>query len=995
MIDHLQDLWHRLTAPRATDPDEARREHMANVIILGVGVIGVAYSVVMGVLYSTLPGLPREPLIGAVASLPLVPLGMWLSRRGWWRIVPLAPILALLAITIYGQWTFGPYNVAIVLYGALVIIALVAYGARGAAVAAFASVASYALVGAITMEREAPAVSMPIRVIVLTTALAIIILLQWFFTGQLRQALVEARTLANELREHRDRLEQRTSELRESEQRYRTLFDNVPVGLYRTTLDGRIVDANPAQVQMLAYPDIETLCEVNAADLYASPSDRQRWRGQMQEDGMVKDFQARFRRQDGQVIWTNDTARAIRDDTGTILYFEGSMEDITQRKEAEAQLRQYQEHLEELVEQRTTELRESEARYRTLFNGVPVGLYRSTPEGTVIDANHAMLSMFGLPDLESATEPKAHSYYVNPRTRDRWVKLMAQHGVVRDFECRMRRGDGTIMWTKDSARAVTDEHGRTLYYEGSLEDITVRKRAEEALQKAKDAAEAANQAKSQFLANMSHELRTPLNAIIGFTRLVRRRGADILPQRELDNLGKVLTSSDQLLGLINDVLDLSKIEAGRTEVKPETFDLGPLIEACQLTVQPLIRGEELRLDTDIAPDLPQLHTDRGKLRQIALNLLGNAVKFTARGVITISARCDGDRLVLSVSDTGIGIAADDLERIFEAFQQVDTSPTRRHGGTGLGLAISRQLAHILGGDIAVESELGTGSTFTVTIPTRYQPVQGPTTSVASPPERATPAPGPGQTLILAIDDDPNAIDLLRENLSEVGYHIVGASSGADGLQKARAMRPAAIILDILMSPKDGWEILRELKQDDLTRDIPVIVLSIVDDCERGYRLGAADYLVKPLDRDAILATLERVAPRFTGSRTAALLVVDDDPAVLQHVRHLLQGEPYEIRAVADGQQAMEALQDQRPDIILLDTLMPRMDGLAVVEAMKENRLCQDIPVILLTEKEPDLDEIAQLRECVHRVIEKQSLTRDALLRDLRSALRACHQQAPD
>jgi signal transduction histidine kinase len=241
---------------------------------------------------------------------------------------------------------------------------------------------------------------------------------------------------------------------------------------------------------------------------------------------------------------------------------------------------------------------------------------------------------------------------------------------------------------------------------------------------------------------MSHELRTPLNSIIGFTRLVRRRAKDLLPQRELDNLGKVLVSADQLLGLIKDVLDLSKIEAGRTEVEAVTFDLGSLVEACLLTIQPLIKGDRLQVVSEIPPHLPKLHTDRDKLGQILLNLVGNAFKFTERGLITVSAHPHADQLILSVSDTGIGIATEDLDRIFEAFQQVDTSTTRKYGGTGLGLTISRQLAQVLGGDITVESDLGKGSTFTLTLPSRYP---GPDAASDGAAAQHTAGPLPGST----------------------------------------------------------------------------------------------------------------------------------------------------------------------------------------------------------------------------------------------------------
>jgi len=954
VIEHLQDLWHRLTAPRATDRDEARQEYVANAIIVGVGSIGLAFTLVMAILYFTVPGLPREPLIGTLASLPLMPLCMWLSRRGWWRIVPVAPILALLGITIYGQWTFGPYNVAIVLYGALVIITLVAYGARGAIVAALASIASYALVGAVTLEQEAPAVSMPVRIIALAASLAIIILLQWFFTDQLKRALLEARTYAGELRQ--------------SEQRYRTLFANVPVGLYRTTADGQIVDANPAQVQMLAYPDVEALCKVNASELYVDPEDRERWKTLMERDGVVRDFEAQFARSDGKVIWVNDTARAVRDDAGTVQYFEGSIEDITQRKAAELELKRYQEHLEELVQQRTAELQESEQRYRTLFDRVPVGLYRSTPDGTVIEANEAALSMLGITSLDSAPSSPAESFYLDPRTRERWKALMDEHGVVRDFECQMRRADGTLLWAKDSARAVTDKQGRPLYYEGSLEDISERKRAEEDMRQARAAAEAASQAKSRFLANMSHELRTPLNSIVGFTQLVRRRAADIL-------------------------LNLSKIEAGRTDLELTEFELNPLVAESLATIQPLVKSNRVDLVKDIPPDLPGCFTDRDKLRQILLNLLGNAAKFTEQGAITIRARHQNGIMLLSVSDTGIGIPAEDLDLIFEAFHQVDASSTRSHGGTGLGLTISRQLAQLLGGDITVESEPGRGSTFTVALPLRLETERAMPHSPGATLTTREQAHGPAtdRPLVLAIDDDPNVIYLLDENLSDAGYEVIGVTSGSEGLQRAQSMRPEAIILDILMSPRDGWQILRELKRSEHTRDIPVIVLSIVDDRKRGYRLGAADYLIKPFDRDTILDALARVISPSIVPRRTRLLVVDDDPDVLEHVRRLLRGEPYEIETVPDAQQARRAIAERRPDIVLLDALLPDMDGFALAEEWRSDQRYRDVPVILLAEGYPGPRDALSLRECVDRIVDKRSLSRAALLEDLRHALQACRQ----
>jgi signal transduction histidine kinase/CheY-like chemotaxis protein len=494
--------------------------------------------------------------------------------------------------------------------------------------------------------------------------------------------------------------------------------------------------------------------------------------------------------------------------------------------------------------------------------------------------------------------------------------------------------------------------------------------------------ELASRHKSEFLANMSHELRTPMNAIIGFTRLVMRRAKDILPTREHENLGKILISAEHLLALINDILDLSKIEAGRMEVHATSFDLDPLLDVCLRTVEPLVKGERLRLVKEMQPGLPVLFTDQDRLKQIFVNLLSNAVKFTEEGTITVTAQGRDGQVAVAVADTGIGIPEDKLELIFEEFRQVDSSTTRRYSGTGLGLSISRRLAQLLGGDITVQSTVGAGSTFTVTLPLRYEAAQPAVLAVA--PSHEEPAVQPEtDRVVLAIDDDPDVIYLLRENLAEAGYRVVGAASGEEGLQQARALRPLAITLDILMPQKDGWQILHELKADATTRDIPVIVLSIIDNKDLGYRLGAFDYLLKPFDREAILAALAHIAPQ-----QGRLLVVDDDPQVVDLVRQLLEGEPYEIVAATDGQGALEAIAQKRPDIILLDLLMPGMDGFAVIEHLQQDPQSRQIPVIVLTAKTLTAAEHVTLEQSVRTVIQKRGLDRDTLIQELRGLLQA-------
>ncbi|MEJ2012652.1 MAG: response regulator, partial [Anaerolineales bacterium] len=543
---------------------------------------------------------------------------------------------------------------------------------------------------------------------------------------------------------------------------------------------------------------------------------------------------------------------------------------------------------------------------------------------------------------------------------------------------RRTRKDGSLVDVDVSGLPVNVD-GRYVGFIAIYHDVTE-------LQRARQVAEQANQAKSTFLANMSHELRTPLNAIIGFTRIVRRKGADSLPDKQLENLDKVLVSAEHLLSLINSVLDISKIEAGRIEVQPSTFEFAPLVSQVLDTSQPLLR-EGVRLKADLQDDIPPLNTDQEKVQQILLNLLSNAAKFTHHGEIVLAARRDRNLLRVDVADTGIGIPPEAVERIFEEFQQADSSTTREYGGTGLGLSISRSLARLLGGDLTACSVEGEGSTFSLSLPLRYQKPadENPAQATAKSVELKD-----GTLLILSIDDDEDVHDLLRENLNEYGYQVVGACSTEEGLRLARELHPFAITLDIMMPGKDGWQVLHELKSDPGTREIPVILLTIVDKTELGYQLGADDYLVKPLEEGALVAALQRIRTDHQSGAELNLLVVDDDEDILDLMRQLLEGQPYRVASAVDGQEALEALDSDPPDLIMLDLLMPRMDGFEFLEALRESG--HSIPVIVLTAKTLTASDSDLLEGRVQGILRKNGLDQKRLLEELQQTMESFRSQ---
>jgi GAF domain-containing protein/CheY-like chemotaxis protein/tetratricopeptide (TPR) repeat protein len=506
-------------------------------------------------------------------------------------------------------------------------------------------------------------------------------------------------------------------------------------------------------------------------------------------------------------------------------------------------------------------------------------------------------------------------------------------------------------------------------------------------QKLRIAAEQANRAKSAFMANMSHELRTPLNAIIGFTRIVRRKAEGALPDKQIENLDKVLTSSEHLLGLINTVLDIAKIEAGRMDVLAANFDVKALVDQCVTITTPLLKpGVTLEKQAD--ESLRIIRSDQEKIKQIVLNLLSNAAKFTNTGSVILRSEKAGENIKISVIDSGIGISEEALGRIFEEFQQADTSTTREYGGTGLGLAISRNLARLLGGDLTAESELGKGSTFTLVIPMQYgKRFASPSTME---PDSVHSADSHIRTdsskkRVLVIDDDPDAIYILQESLNQNEFTIIGTRNPQDGLQLAREHQPDAILLDILMPVTDGWQVLNDLKEEASTTNIPVILLTIVDKKALGFRLGAAAYLLKPLDPALVLDTLRRVIGE-KGHPHKHVLVVDDDPHIAEMLRQTLPESDFRLDSAEDGEAGLRAVEAQRPDVILLDLVMPKLDGFGVIERLRTNPELRNIPVIVISAKELTDTEAEMLKKSVAFVMKKQGFDGDLLVREINQVL---------
>jgi PAS domain S-box-containing protein len=529
---------------------------------------------------------------------------------------------------------------------------------------------------------------------------------------------------------------------------------------------------------------------------------------------------------------------------------------------------------------------------------------------------------------------------------------------------------------------ILDATGEPTFLLGISEDITEAKQAQEALRQAQAEADRANRAKTQFLANMSHELRTPLNAILGFSQLLSDETADRFDEATRHRfLNQIHTSGQHLLQLINDILDLSKVEAGQMKLQLQPVELTVVVNEVRATIEPLARTKAITLNIEASPEL-HLIADEGKVRQMLLNLVSNAIKFTPTGGrIDIRSRQVDSWVEIAVSDSGIGIAAEDLDYLFNEFQQLGANSGQDQKGTGLGLALTKRFAELHGGQVSVNSALGRGSTFTLRLPLR---AMEPT--VAAPPSPAKPEVDLDRPLVLVVDDDPQAAEILARHLDAGGFRSELARTGPQALTLARELKPAAITLDILLPELDGWEVLHRLKADDATRNIPVVMVSVVDNPALGRALGAIDYFVKPVDAKSLLSRLSQYT--FTtkvASEPVRVLVVDDEQANLDLLEAVLEPAGFVVLRAGSGREGIAMARSEMPKLILLDLMMPDLTGFDVVEALRAEEATRSIPIMVLTSKILTDDDKRALNGEVAAVFKRNSVAGPELtawLRDI-------------
>jgi PAS domain S-box-containing protein len=781
--------------------------------------------------------------------------------------------------------------------------------------------------------------------------------------------------------------------VKESRSRLQDFLDNANDLIQSVAPDGRILYVNSAWKRILGYGDAD-LERLGLLDI-VHPAQRDTIQAEFArvlagEPGHV--FTVEYIAANGRLVILSGSA-AAQYVHGRPIATQGIFRDVTEQRLAQRQLADSKANLTALVENTGDAIWSVDRQHRLITFNSAYSLAIEARTGREPRVGDLPRNVYGPVDADWYAE-----VYQRALSGDRHVALKTDEV------------DGQLRYFEYYANPIQGEEG----IRGSVlfgKDVTPRVRAEEALRVAKDEAIAANKAKSDFLASMSHELRTPLNSVIGFTNILLKNKDGHLNDKDVGYLQRVLSNGKHLLELINEVLDLAKIEAGRMDLIIEPVDLGQLVVETvqQLEGQAKVKEGNVQLVAEVPAEVAPVDTDSAKLKQVIINLVGNALKFTHEGSVTVRldvAKDGKTPVAIAVRDTGIGIPADRLDAIFEAFQQAEAGTARKYGGTGLGLAISRSICLLMGYDLIVESAEGKGSTFTIVMgerarrPARMEPapadahrpaaaaVAEAAPAIAAAAEQQSPAPEPTRTpspprlrdfRVLVVDDEKDSRDLMAHYLEDFGCRVYTATNGEEGLTAAKDFRPDLITLDLMMPGMTGWEVLKQLKADRDLRQIPVVVVSIVAGEGRGRLLGAVDLVTKPFEREDLLRVLWRNLVRKRGGR---ILVVDDDKAARAMLAQFLGSIGLEVVEAADGQEALEAIRLEAPDAVLLDLLMPGMDGMTFLHKLRANPLHTGLPVIVLTAKELTRQEEKELADVASGVVHKG----DRMADDLREAL---------
>jgi PAS domain S-box-containing protein len=775
------------------------------------------------------------------------------------------------------------------------------------------------------------------------------------------------------------------ADLRASEDRSRLLLQSTGEGVFGVDMNGDCTFANQACVKMLGYDDpaellgkaTHELMHHTRPDGTAYPKEQCRIQLAFRAGQGVEVDDEVFWRSDGTSFPVEYRSSPIVNN-GEKLGAVVSFVDTTARRRTEQGMR----------------LRESALR------AISQGVFITDParsDEPITYVNAAFEELTGYPWQE--IKGRKIDFFAGPDTDplslaglEEALKVGREHSA----ELLLYRKDEAPFWGTISLAPVADVGGRVTHFVGVVTDVTARRRWEEELKRSKDEAEAikeeaeaANVAKSQFLANMSHELRTPLNAVIMYSELLQEEAEDRKLDGFIPDLDKIRAAGKHLLALVNGVLDLSKIEAGKMDLYLETFDVSQMVHDVAATVQPLVQKRSNKLELRCPTASGSMQADLTKVRQILFNLLSNAAKFTERGTVAVDVErreVDGvESIVVRVTDTGIGMTPAQLTKLFQPFTQADASTTRKYGGTGLGLAISKRFSEIMGGEITAESEPGKGSVFTLRLPSRVaKPV---TAESGKADERVTTgAAAGGAPTVLVIDDEPSVHELMSRALAAEGIRVATALDGEAGLRVAREIHPCLIFLDVLMPKMDGWAVLTALKADPHLADIPVVMLTITSDKDMGFLLGASEFLTKPIDRDRLGSLIKRYRPAVGACE---VLVVEDDEPTRQVIRRTLAKQGWTVAEAENGRAALDQVRRLPPSLILLDLMMPEMDGFEFLSELRKNEKWDSIPVVVLTAKDLTPPERAMLSGNVERILQKGAYTRDALLLEVRKIVSQC------